>query len=183
MGALGTRGYGVNLRAAPRVSPHFCFTRSAYLAGMAPRKNSHPTAQKFAIHGEGVASFTRADVERRAKELAEIDNRMEITQTDREQARAEFLDRNLPDATTEDADTMQSLSRDPRDPPANRGERAPEYAEADEETTLERLALEGVEEAQHEQMTAARSTEEPFRSRSKRERKGPPSMPRSSDAA
>jgi hypothetical protein len=143
---------------------------------MTPKKNSRRGGQKLELHGQGVAGFTRGDVERRAKELAEIDNRMAITREDRELARAEFLDRNLPATTTEDADTMQSLSRDPSDPATNRGQQAPEYGEIDEETSLQRLALEGVEEAQHEQMTASRAIEEPFRSRPKR--KGPPGKER-----
>jgi hypothetical protein len=138
------------------------------------RKIPQTKGPKLEIRGNGIGSFTRADVERRAKELAEIDNRMEITDADRQQARAEFLDRDLPAATTEDADTMQSMSRDPSDPATDRGRQAPEYIEADEKTSLERLALEGVEEAQHDQMRAARSIEEPFRSRPKRARKGPP---------
>jgi hypothetical protein len=146
---------------------------------MASKKNSNNAAQKLELHGKGVAGFTRGDIERRAKELAEIDNRMEITNADREQARAEFVDRDLPDAITEDADTMQSLSRDPSDPMTNRGQQVPEYNAPDEETDLQRLALEGVEEAQHDQMTAARADEEPFRSRPKRILKGPPENGRS----
>jgi hypothetical protein len=141
---------------------------------MPQRKNLQSHGPKVELHGEGVGGFTRGDVERRAKELAEIDNRMEITAADREQARAELLDRNLPAAVTEDADSMQSLSRDPSDPATDRGRQAPEIMDNDEETALERLALEGVEEAQHDQMTAARNTEEPFRSLPKRHRKGPP---------
>jgi hypothetical protein len=159
-----------------RESPHFCFPKVAYIAGMTPKKNSRRSGQKLELHGQGVAGFTRGDIERRAKELAEIDNRMEITNKDRDLARAEFLDRDLPAATTEDAETMQSLSRDPSDPPTNRGEQVPEYGDPDEETSLQRLALEGVEEAQHEQMTASRAIEEPFRSRPKR--KGPPDKER-----
>lgn len=126
------------------------------------------------VHGKGVGGFTKADVERRARELAEIDNRVTISEADRERARAEFLDRNLPPALNEDAETMQSLSRDPSDPATDRGHQAPEYMEQDEDTQLQRLALEGVEEAQHDQMTASRADEEPFRSLPKRHRKGPP---------
>lgn len=138
------------------------------------RKIPQTKGPKVELHGRGVGGFTRADVERRAKELAEIDNRIEITAADRERARAEFLDRDLPPATTEDAETMQSLSRDPSDPATDRGRQAPEYIESDPKTSLERLALEGVEEAQHDQMTASRATEEPFRSLPKRHRKRPP---------
>lgn len=126
------------------------------------------------MHGKGVGGFTQADVERRARELAEIDNRVVISNEDRERARAEFLDRDLPPALNEDADTMQSMSRDPSDPATDRGHQAPDYVADDEDTSLQRLALEGVEEAQHDQMTAARAEEEPFRSQPKRHRKRPP---------
>ena len=138
------------------------------------RKIPQPKGPKVALHGKGIGGFTRADVERRAKELAEIDNRLQITDVDRERARAEFMDRELPATVNEDAETMQSMSRDPSDPATDRGHQAPEYVESDEQTSLQRLALEGVEEAQHEQMTAARATEEPFRSQPKRHRKRPP---------
>jgi hypothetical protein len=138
------------------------------------RKIPQTKASRMEIHGKGIGGFTKADIERRARELAEIDNRVTITDEDRELARAEFLDRNLPAAVNEDAETTQSMSRDPSDPATDRGHQAPEYVEQDEETQLQRLALEGVEEAQHDQMTASRAEEEPFRSLPKRHRKGPP---------
>ena len=146
------------------------------------RKIPQTKGPKLEIHGEGVGGFTRADIERRAKELAEIDNRVHVSNEDRDRARAEFLDRDLPPAMNEDADSMQSMSRDPSDPATDRGHQAPEYVEDDEETSLQRLALEGVEEAQHDQMTAARSTEEPFRSQPRRLRKGPPDSPRADNS-
>lgn len=135
------------------------------------RKIPQTKGPKVELHGKGAGTFTKADVERRAKEIAEIDNRLQITEQDREQARAELLDRDLPPVISEDADTMQSMSRDPSDPVTDRGHQAPEYVEADEETSLQRLALEGVEEAQHDQMTSARAEEEPFRSLPKHHRK------------
>ncbi len=138
------------------------------------RKIPHTKGPKVELHGKGVGGFTPADIERRARELAEIDNRVVISNEDRERARAEFLDRDLPPALNEDADTMQSMSRDPSDPATDRGHQAPDYVADDEDTALQRLALEGVEEAQHDQMTAARSEEEPFRSEPKRHRKRPP---------
>lgn len=138
------------------------------------RKIPHTKGPKVELHGKGVGTFTKADVERRARELAEIDNRVTITETDRERARAEFLDRDLPAAVDEDAETTRSLSRDPSDPATDRGHQAPDYVEADEDLSLQRLALEGVEEAQHDQMTASRAQEEPFRSQPKRHRKRPP---------
>lgn len=123
--------------------------------------------------GKDVAVYTRADVARRAKELALIDGRTEATDEDRARALAEFQDRTLPDAVNEDADTMQSMSRDPSDPLVDRGRQAPNYtADADEKTSIEKLALEGVEEAQHEQMLQSRNlVDEPLRSRPKKKRK------------
>lgn len=144
------------------------------------RKIPHTKGPKVEVHGKGVGGFTKADIERRAKEIAEIQNRLQITDQDRAQARTEMLDRDLPPALNEDADTMQSMSRDPSDPATDRGRQAPEYVEADEQTSLQRLALEGVEEAQQDQMTASRSTEEPFRSVPKRNRKRPPGADKTS---
>jgi hypothetical protein len=129
---------------------------------------------KFALSGKGTAGYTKADVSRRAKELALIANRTEATDEDRARALAEFQDRDVPDTVTEDADSMQSMSRDPSDPMVDRGRQVPDYVDADEETGLERLALEGVEEAQHEQMLESRNTvDEPTRSRPRRRRKRP----------
>jgi hypothetical protein len=123
------------------------------------------------LRGKGVAGFSPEDVERRALELALIDNRAKPSEDDRLRARAEFLDRELPDANNEDADTMQSMSRDPSDPMVDRGRQAPEYGGDDEETALQKIALEGVEEAQHEQMVESRNTvDEPLRSRPKGKR-------------
>ena len=122
------------------------------------------------VRGEGLGGFSQADIERRALELALIDNRTVATDDDRLRARAEFHDQHLPDAVNEDADSMQSMSRDPSDPMTDRGRQIPEYGGDDEKTALEKIALEGVEEAQHEQMLEARNTiDEPLRSRPRRQ--------------
>jgi hypothetical protein len=129
------------------------------------RKSTH----KVELGGKGVGGFTKADVERRARELALIDNRTEATDKDRAAARAEFSDRHLPAPVNEDAESMQSMSRDPSDPMVDRGHQVPEYGGEDEKAALERLALEGVEEAQHEQMLESRNNvDEPLRSRPRR---------------
>ena len=126
--------------------------------------HSRDTLQKLEIHGKGVRVFSQGDVERRAVELALIDDRAEAAEADRTAARAELRNRHLPDAVNEDAESMQSMSRDPSDPLVDRGHQVPEYGGEDEKTVLERLALEGVEEAQHEQMLEARNSDEPLRS-------------------
>src|SRR5688572_12074799 len=132
-------------------------------------KPSRPISPKIELHGKGVSGFSPADVERRALELALIDNRTTATDDDRARARAEFQARNLPDSMNEDAETMQSLSRDPSDPMTDRGHQSPEYGADDEDTALQKIALEGVEEAQHEQMVQSRGNiDEPLRSRPKK---------------
>ena len=129
-------------------------------------KTTRTNTPKIEVRGEGVSGFSHADIERRAQELALIENRTVATDEDRVRARAEFLDQHLPDAVNEDASSMQSMSRDPSDPLVDRGRQSPEYGGDDEKAALEHLALEGVEEAQHEQMIASRNNvDEPLRSR------------------
>lgn len=137
---------------------------------MAKSQNGSPRVE---VGGKGVGVNSRADVNRRAKELALIDGRTEATDEDRARARAEFQDRDLPDAVNEDAETMRSMSRDPSDPMVDRGRQVPNYTvDADEKTSIEKLALEGVEEAQHEQMVQSRNlVDEPLRSQPKKKRK------------
>ena len=121
---------------------------------------SQQTRGKVEEHGKAVGVSSPGDLERRAAELARIDGRNEVTADDRARARAELLNLNLPPTVSQDADvSMQSLSRDPSDPATDRGRQTPEYMENDEEEAVERLALEGVEEAQHEQMVSARNTD------------------------
>ncbi len=126
------------------------------------------TGPKIEVRGKGVSGFSPEDLERRALELALIDNRMTVNDVDRDQARAELQDRELPDAINEDAASMQSMSRDPSDPMVDRGHQSAIHGEEDQKTILEKMALEGVEEAQHDQMLEARNTiDEPLRSRPK----------------
>jgi hypothetical protein len=133
-------------------------------------RNSQET-NKVEVRGKGVSGFSQADIERRAHEIALIEDRSAATDEDRERARNEFRARDLPDAVNEDAESMQSMSRDPSDPMTDRGRQVPEYGGDDEKTSLEQLALEGVEEAQHDQMLAARNNvDEPLRSRPKNEK-------------
>ena len=122
--------------------------------------HSKESGQKVEVGGRGVGGFSERDLERRARELALIDGRGEVTEEDRAAAIAEFRDQHLPDAVNEDEDSMQSMSRDPSDPMVDRGRQIPNRGGDDEKAALEHLALEGVEEAQHEQMVEARNDEE-----------------------
>lgn len=120
-----------------------------------------PTDGRLFVHGKGSGSIGRADIERRARELAAIDGRSgaDITNDDLARARAELLGLNLPDTLVEDEPLSTGISRDPSEPPSITGREAPLREGPDEEKAVERLALEGVEEAQHEQMLAARRRE------------------------
>lgn len=120
-----------------------------------------PTDGRLFVHGKGAGSISNADIERRARELADIAGRTgaEPTDDDLARARAELLGLRLPATTVEDAEADAGLSRDPSEPPSVPGHEAPLREGPDEEKAIERLALEGVEEAQHEQMLAARRRE------------------------
>lgn len=115
---------------------------------------------KMEAHGKPLGVNSPAELETRAREIAQINGRAEPTVDDRAQARRELGNGALPPGVTEDAEAgMQSLSRDPSDPATDRGRQTPEYIELDEEQMVERLALEGVEEAQHDLMVEGRNTD------------------------
>src|ERR1700722_5414466 len=120
------------------------------------KKSRRPRAGKIEVHSRGAGALGEADLERRARELALIDGHPEPTPDDWDQARA-ALGGDLVAPGEDDAMT-DSLSRDPSDPPSNRGEQVPDIEEPDddEEEAAERLVSEGVEEAEHDQMLAAR---------------------------
>ena len=63
---------------------------------------------------------------------------------------------DLPATSMEDEQAGAAMSRDPSEPISVSGHEVPLREGPDEEKAVERLALEGVEEAQHEQMLAAR---------------------------
>jgi hypothetical protein len=120
-----------------------------------------PTDGRILSRGHGSGGITRADIVHRARELADIDGRSgaEITEDDVARAKAELLGLRLPGTMVEDKSSETGLTRDPSEPPSTVGHEVKLREGADEEKAVERLALEGVEEAQHEQMLAARRRE------------------------
>jgi len=121
-----------------------------------------PSQGKIAIHGTGVGGVTDEEIRQRAAELASINGRTNqgITDDDLKQAREELLGRSLPATTAEDSESSGSLSRDPSDPPSFTGRQVPDREGPDEEQVMERLVMEGVEEANHEQMLQGRRKRE-----------------------
>lgn len=97
-------------------------------------------------------------VENRARELALIDGRSpdRVTEEDRALAREELAGRHLPETTLEDAPVVGGMSSNPAEPRSLAGGQTPMCNELEDQETAERLVLEGVEEAAHEQMLADR---------------------------
>lgn len=120
-----------------------------------------PSNGRILSRGRGAGGVTKKDIEHRARELAAIDGRNgdQITDDDLARARAELMGLQLPATNVEDRISETGITRDPSEPPSTVGHEAPINEGPDEEKAIERLALEGVEEAQHEQMLAARRRE------------------------
>lgn len=118
-----------------------------------------PTRGKILLHGLGSGSIAGSDVERRAEEIASINGHGSITNSDRDEARAELDGGMIPATTGDDVEGVAGLIRDPSEPPSVRGHQTPNREGPDGQKAVERLVAEGVEEAEHDQMLAARRQE------------------------
>lgn len=123
--------------------------------------SNDPTTGRILLRGKGTGGLSRADIERRVRELADIDGRSgaDITDDDLARANADLLGLRLPPTNVEEAEAHRGLSRDPSEPVSDSGQEIRTHEGPDEEKAVERLAREGVDEAQHEQMIAARRRE------------------------
>lgn len=126
-------------------------------------KTSIDHSARILRHGRRADEITDEAVEIRARELALIDGRSgrDATEEDRQRALAELRGQALPDTSLDNGESVAGLSHDPSDPLAIPGERTPIYNEPEDQEVQERLVLEGVEEAQHDQMLADRRRREP----------------------
>ena|SRR5882724_1075803 len=115
-----------------------------------------PTSGKILSHNHGTGLFSRADLAGRAREIALTNGRSRPTADDYRQAKAELQGKNLPPTSDVDATSSRGLTRDPSEPISNYGSEKPGQEADDGQKATERLVIEGVEEAQHEQMVAAR---------------------------
>src|SRR6202007_2711027 len=120
-----------------------------------------PTAGKISLHGNGMGVPSPEDIERRAREIAMIDERdpEEFTDTDWNQAREELMgaeNHEPPEETPANAEVTEEWEMIP----GSKGHRAPRPGtEEDEETVGEHLVVDGLEEAAHDQMLEARREE------------------------
>ncbi|HLW35590.1 MAG TPA: hypothetical protein VKS98_08015 [Chthoniobacterales bacterium] len=124
-------------------------------------KEKKPTSGKISVHGNGVGVASPEDIERRAREVAMIDERNpeEFTDADWSQAREELMGVENNDPPEENDNTIK-LEKEWEITPDNRGRRVPRPGiEEDEETVGEQLVNDGREEAARDQMIDARREE------------------------
>ena len=122
---------------------------------------SQEGAGKISLHGNGLGVPSPEMVEKRAREIALIDERdpEKFTESDWNQARKELLGAEHPTPQEEDAGTLK-LEAEWEVTPDNRGHRVPRPGvDEEEETVGEHLVTGGVEEASHDQMVEARKEE------------------------
>ena len=123
-------------------------------------ENSQPGFGKISVHGDGMGAPTPELIERRAREIALIDERNpdEFTDADWDQAKRELLGL-ASDAAPEDVPAGTDVEDEHEIIPATPGHRAPRAGYEDDETLGEQLVSGGLEEAAHDQMLEARHEE------------------------
>jgi hypothetical protein len=122
--------------------------------------HSQPPPGKISEHGNGIGAPSPEEVERRAREIAMIDERNpeEFTEADWAQARHELMgeENNAPpEETPDNADMTEEWSVIA----SSKGHRIPRPGIEEEESVGEHLVIEGIEEATHDQMLEARREE------------------------
>jgi hypothetical protein len=124
-------------------------------------KEKKPSSGKIELHGSGMGVASPEDIERRAREIAMIDERDadDFTDADWSQARAELMgteNNDPPEETPDNSKVTEEWEVTPND----RGHRVPRSGIEDEEETVgEQLVSDGREEAAHDQMVEARKEE------------------------
>lgn len=123
------------------------------------RKSPNP---HVLIRGEEAGGITKADIERRARERALIRNGTEYySEADLEDAARELFGGETPASMVDDAESDIAATRDPAEPGGVRGHQRDDIApdEDEENEEPERLAIQGVEEAEHDTMVQAHRRE------------------------
>jgi hypothetical protein len=129
-------------------------------AALVMNNYSQPPPGKISEHGNGIGAPSPEEVERRAREIAMIDERNpdEFTEADWAQARHELMgeENNVPpEETPDNADMTEEWNVIA----SSKGHRIPRPGTEEEESVGEHLVIEGVEEATHDQMLEARREE------------------------
>src|SRR5881227_2890343 len=123
-------------------------------------EQSQPPAGKISLHGNGLGAPSPEEVERRAREIAMIDERSpdEFTEADWRQARHELMgaeNNTPPEETSDNADLTEEWTV----VASSKGHRMPRPGTGEEETVGEHLVIDGLAEAAHDQMLEARREE------------------------
>jgi len=121
---------------------------------------SEPRPGKIEVHGNGLGAPSPEEVERRAREIAMIDERNpnEFTDADWKQASRELMgeeNNTPPEETSDNADLTEEWTV----VASSKGHRMPRPGTDEEETVGEHLVIDGLEEAAHDQMLEARREE------------------------
>src|SRR5262249_36851065 len=119
-----------------------------------------PRPGKIELHGNGLGAPSSEEAERRAREIAMIDERGpdEFTEADWKQARRELMgeeDNVPPEETPDNAD----LTEEGSGIATPKGHPRPRAGSEEEETVGEHCVIDGIEEAAHDQMLEARREE------------------------
>lgn len=122
--------------------------------------HSQPPPGKISEHGNGMGAPSPEGVERRAREIAMIDERNpdEFTDADWAQARHELMgeeNNEPPEETPDNAEMTEEWSV----VAGSKGHRMPRPGTEEEESVGEHLVIEGVDEATRDQMLEARREE------------------------
>jgi hypothetical protein len=123
---------------------------------MSPMK---PTPAKIIHHSEGLGAPSADTVRRRAQELARINGRAEFNDNDWREAKRELHGGHEPNDTNGDMNMAAAVSEHDMIM-CSMGHHTENVGLEDQENVLEELVAEGMDEAVHEQMLAARSEEE-----------------------
>jgi hypothetical protein len=124
-------------------------------------KEQRPAPGKISLHGNGMGVASPEDIERRAREIALIDERdpKKFTDADWNQAREELLG-DLATSPPEEDDKNIKMEEEWEVTPDDHGRRVPRPGTEEEEETIgEHLVSDGREEAAHDQMLEARREE------------------------
>ncbi len=121
---------------------------------------SQPGTGKISVHGDGLGAPSPEQVEKRAREIAMIEERNpdDFTDADWDQARRELHGAAIPtppEETTQNAEVVEEWEM----VAPSAGHRAPREGFDDDENLGEQLVADGLEEATHDQMLEARKEE------------------------
>jgi hypothetical protein len=116
---------------------------------------------KITVHGGGLGAPTPEQVEKRAREIALIDERdpNEFSDEDWNQARSELLGKVMA-SPREESEEAARMQEEWEVTPDDRGHRVNRPGTGDDDESVgEQLVTDGVEEAMHDQMLEARREE------------------------